>query len=75
VCPWCPQRPEETIRSPGTGVTDDYEPSCKIKAESSVRTAENLTTERAPQSSCLLINRFGMRKKRILKVPHNKKLC
>jgi hypothetical protein len=25
---WCPWRPEEGIRSPGTGVADDCEPLC-----------------------------------------------
>lgn len=26
---WCPQRPEEGIKPPDTGVIDDCEPSCR----------------------------------------------
>jgi hypothetical protein len=28
ICAWCLKRLEEGIKSPGTGVTDDCEPSC-----------------------------------------------
>ena len=29
VCAWCPQRPEEGIRSPGTGVKGGCKPPCE----------------------------------------------
>lgn len=28
LCSWCPQRPEEDIESPGTGLTDSCKPTC-----------------------------------------------
>jgi hypothetical protein len=29
MCAWCPQRPEESVKSSGTGITDSYKLSCE----------------------------------------------